>query len=96
MTPPLLNLYILFFGLGGLLAFHYGIQLDAISVALVVFSLYAGASNAGLIYQALQAEANVLTHITTKQRLLSAMRHAYEGINANAVSYTHLTLPTIA
>jgi len=49
MTPPILQLYILFFGLGGLLASRVGLTLDAFLVASVVFSLYAGASNAVLL-----------------------------------------------
>lgn len=86
MTPPLLNLYIIFFGLGGLFALHYDIHFDAITVALIVFSLYAGASNASLIAQALSAEEQLLPNTTIKQRLPAAFLHAYEGINANAVN----------
>ncbi|MGS2717312.1 ABC transporter permease subunit [Eionea flava] len=86
MTPPLLNLYIIFFGLGGLFALHYGIRFDAIIVALIVFSLYAGASNASLISQALNAEKHLFPNTTIRQRLPAAFQHAYEGINANAVN----------
>lgn len=42
MTPPLLTMYLLFFGLGGLLATHYGIKLSAIGVAIVCLSFYTG------------------------------------------------------
>ena len=45
MTPPLLQLYVLFFGIGGIL-FAYGFTLDAFSLAAVVLSLYAAAGNA--------------------------------------------------
>ncbi len=45
MTPPLLQLYVVFFGIGGIL-FAYGFTLDAFSLAAVVLSLYAAASNA--------------------------------------------------
>ena len=45
MTPPLLQLYIVFFGLGGVLL-ALGFTLDAFLVAAVVLSLYAAASNA--------------------------------------------------
>ena len=45
MTPPLLQLYVFFFGIGGIL-FAYGFTLDAFSLAAVVLSLYAAASNA--------------------------------------------------
>ena len=45
MTPPLLQLYVFFFGVGGIL-FAYGFTLDAFSLAAAVLSLYAAASNA--------------------------------------------------
>ena len=45
MTPPLLQLYVVFFGIGGIL-FAYGFTLDAFSLAAVVLSLYAASSNA--------------------------------------------------
>lgn len=45
MTPPLLQLYIVFFGLGGVLL-ALGFTLDAFLVAAVVLSLYAVSSNA--------------------------------------------------
>ena len=45
MTPPLLQLYVVFFGLGGVVL-ALGFTLDAFTVAAVVLSLYAAASNA--------------------------------------------------
>ena len=45
MTPPLLQLYIVFFGLGGVLL-ALGFTVDAFLVAAVVLSLYAASSNA--------------------------------------------------
>ena len=45
MTPPLLQLYIVFFGLGGVLL-SLGFTLDAFLVSAVVLSLYAASSNA--------------------------------------------------
>ncbi len=45
MTPPLLQLYVVFFGLGGVVL-ALGFSLDAFTVASVVLSLYAAASNA--------------------------------------------------
>ena len=86
MTPPLLNLYIIFFGLGGLASLHYGIQFNAIVVATVVFSLYAGASNGALLCQALHAAKKYHPEDNSRQLFASAFQHAYEGINANAVN----------
>ena len=45
MTPPLLQLYVVFFGLGGVVL-ALGFSLDAFTVAAAVLSLYAAASNA--------------------------------------------------
>ena len=45
MTPPLLQLYVVFFGFGGVVL-AFGFSLDAFTVASVVLSLYAAASNA--------------------------------------------------
>lgn len=45
MTPPLLQLYLVFFGIGSVLAAR-GLTLDALWVAVAVLSLYAGAANA--------------------------------------------------
>jgi len=45
MTPPLLQLYLVFFGFGGVVL-ALGFSLDAFTVAASVLSLYAAASNA--------------------------------------------------
>ena len=63
MTPPLLQLYIVFFGLGGVLL-SLGFTLDAFLVAAVVLSLYAASSNAiafSLCYAAIMGNsANIV------------------------------------
>jgi polar amino acid transport system substrate-binding protein len=46
MTPPLLQMYMLFFGVGAVLGTQYGIVLDALFVGVLCLSLYAGAANA--------------------------------------------------
>lgn len=86
MTPPLLNLYIVFFGLGGLAAYHYGLQFDAVAIAVIVFSLYAGSSNAVLMCQALQAVHKHHPEKPTRALFAIAFPQAYEGINANSVN----------
>ena len=45
MTPPLLLMYVLFFGVGYYVAIHTGWTLNAFLVAVVCLSAYAGASN---------------------------------------------------
>lgn len=86
MTPPLLNLYIIFFGLGGLAGLHFGLQFNAIVVAIVVFSSYAGASNAALLCQALHAAKAHHPDYTFRALFASAFQHAYEGVNANSIN----------
>ncbi len=56
MTPPLLQMYAVFFGLGGVV-FALGFTLDAFTVAAVVLSLYAAGSNAVLFSQAADVAA---------------------------------------
>lgn len=51
MTPPLLQLYLVFFGLGGLFAAR-GVTLSALAAAVIVLSLYAGAANAVALAEA--------------------------------------------
>lgn len=52
MTPPLLQMYVLFFGIGALLSSQYGVALDALFVAVLCLSLYAGAANAYALVEA--------------------------------------------
>jgi polar amino acid transport system substrate-binding protein len=46
MTPLLLQIYVVFFGLGAVVAERWGIALDATAVVVVCISVYAGAANA--------------------------------------------------
>jgi polar amino acid transport system substrate-binding protein len=43
MTPPLLIIYLILFGIGSMLAAHYGISLSAIAVVVWCLSVYTGA-----------------------------------------------------
>jgi polar amino acid transport system substrate-binding protein len=52
MTPPLLQIYILFFGLGAIMFQHWGVGLDAMLVVFVCISFYAGAANAYALAEA--------------------------------------------
>ena len=46
MTPPLLQIYVIFFGIATMLGTYSGIQLDAMFVVILCLSFYAGAANA--------------------------------------------------
>lgn len=86
MTPPILQLYILFFGLGGLLASGYGLTLSGFVVASVVFSLYAGSANAVVLATALDHMGEAGEGRTPWQQVLHAIDRAYEGLVANCVN----------
>lgn len=52
MTPPLLQIYVLFFGLGGWLASRWGVVTDPVLTVLACLSLYAGAAVAQALLEA--------------------------------------------
>ena len=56
MTPPLLQLYVVFFGIGALLA-TAGFTVDGFAVAVLILSLYAGSANAVAFAEAADVEA---------------------------------------
>jgi polar amino acid transport system substrate-binding protein len=55
MTPPLLQLYIVFFGIGSYIVSHWGWPVDGLVVAIVCFSAYAGAANVSAFAEAMRA-----------------------------------------
>jgi polar amino acid transport system substrate-binding protein len=56
MTPPLLQIYVVFFGVGNFLAANYGLSIGAVPAAVLCLSCYAGAA----IAQSLVDAATVL------------------------------------
>jgi polar amino acid transport system substrate-binding protein len=54
MTPPLLQLYIVFFGVGSFIVTNWGWPIDSLLVALVCFSAYAGAANVSAFAEAIR------------------------------------------
>jgi polar amino acid transport system substrate-binding protein len=86
MTPPLLQLYIVFFGLGGLLSRSLGSTLSSFAVAALVLSLYAGATDAALIRAELVRLAGERPGIPPHRLLPAAFERAYEGLAAASVN----------
>ena len=85
MTPPLLQLYVVFFGLGGLLA-RQGLTIGGFATAVAVLSLYAGAANAVAISEAAATLAPGLPH---RARRIAALAHpAVMGSCINVVKAT--------
>lgn len=52
MTPPLLQIYVVFFGVGSFVITHWGLSVDGAVVAAMCLSFYAGAGNAVAINEA--------------------------------------------
>lgn len=86
LTPPILQLYILFFGIAVVIRANLGVSLDVFWIAAFVFSLYAGATNAVLI----QSELSDLSHKTPDARpsalLSKAALGAYDGLFATCIN----------
>lgn len=86
MTPPLLQLYIVFFGLGGLMASRWGLAPGSFLVAAVVLSLYAGATNAVLLRTALAQLARERPGARPRALLPAAVERCYPGLVATSVN----------
>lgn len=86
MTPPILQLYIVFFGLGGLLAGRFGLTLSGFMVASLVFSVYAGASNAALLSPALARQARQDPQARLSRRVARSIEQSFEGLVAIMVN----------
>ncbi|WP_227270657.1 transporter substrate-binding domain-containing protein [Roseobacter weihaiensis] len=86
MTPPILQLYIVFFGLGGLLSTPGGFAPGAFVIAAVILSLYAGATNTIILSHALQAEALARPDTGTVARLPGAITRGFDGLVAACVN----------
>lgn len=80
MTPPILQLYIVFFGLSGLLSSYLGVTLSSFVVASVVFSIYAGASNAAILLPALIRNQQADPRASLPTLLVRAVEQTYESL----------------
>ncbi|SHE84829.1 polar amino acid transport system substrate-binding protein [Kaistia soli DSM 19436] len=85
MTPPLLQLYLVFFGIGGLVAVH-GLTLSAFWCAVAVLSFYAGAANAAAL-----AEAAATIGTAPQHRLKRALRLAHPAIMGSSINVVKAT-----
>ncbi|MEM8572380.1 MAG: transporter substrate-binding domain-containing protein [Pseudomonadota bacterium] len=86
MTPPILQLYILFFGLGGYLAAHYGYTPGSFGIAALVLSFYAGATNAVLLGSAIGHLQEEKPGIPAYRLLPPAVERCYEGLVSTSVN----------
>ena len=91
MTPPLLQLYIVFFGLGGVLL-ALGFTLDAFLVAAVVLSLYAASSNAIAFALAADVAATGSHRLRlTPRDVQRAFRLCYAAVMGNSANIVKAT-----
>ncbi len=86
MTPPILQLYIVFFGIGGMLANADLIAPGSFATAGVILSFYAGATNAVLLSHALAQERLTAPDASALQLLPGAIRRSFDGLVAACVN----------
>lgn len=91
MTPPLLQLYLVFFGFGSLIA-GFGFTVDAFVVAVVVLSAYAGAANAVAFAEAADVAARGGPRLAfTLADVARALRLSYPAVMGSAVNIVKAT-----
>jgi polar amino acid transport system substrate-binding protein len=92
MTPPLLQIYVVFFGIGAWTAMRWGFAVDPILAVLLCLSLYAGAAVAQALLEATQVLAAQLPDFrlgtATLSRALHASRGPISGILVNIAKAT--------
>lgn len=88
MTPPLLQLYIVFFGIGSYIVTNWGWPIDGLFVALLCFSAYAGAGNVSAFAEAIrvaQADGGTTTDWHRVARL------AWPAVTASCINIAKAT-----
>jgi polar amino acid transport system substrate-binding protein len=89
MTPPLLQLYIVFFGIGSFIVTNWGWAVDGLLVALVCFSAYAGAANVSAFAEAIRvAQAQPVAGRADWRRIA---RLAWPSITGSCVNIAKAT-----
>lgn len=86
MTPPILQLYIVFFGVGSLMASRWGVTPGAFAVAGTILAAYAGASDAVLVSAALEIEQARRPGTALPALLPAALLRAFDGLVAVSVN----------
>ncbi|GGC47174.1 hypothetical protein GCM10011504_27050 [Siccirubricoccus deserti] len=92
MTPPLLQIYVVFFGIGAWTVMRWGFAVDPMLAVLLCLSLYAGAAVAQALLEAAQVLAAQLPDFrlgaATLGRALHASRGPINGILVNIAKAT--------
>lgn len=92
-TPPLILLYVVFFGFGALMFQRYGLSLSSILAAVLVFSLYAGAGIGGVLMPSYQRFVRENTQLGGKgaSPLSRAFETNIDAVVANCVNIVKAT-----
>ncbi len=88
MTPPLLQLYIVFFGVGSFIVSRWGWPIDGLAVALLCFSGYAGAANISAFAEVIRAAPAAGTAGAGWRRIA---RLAWPSVTASCVNLAKAT-----
>ncbi|MEM7490268.1 MAG: transporter substrate-binding domain-containing protein [Pseudomonadota bacterium] len=86
MTPPILQLYIAFFGLGGVFLAAPELTPGAFVIACAVFSLYAGASNAVMLSHGMAQVRAARPAAAAPALLPAAIGRSFDGLIAACVN----------
>jgi polar amino acid transport system substrate-binding protein len=93
MTPPLLQIYILVFGIGSVVAAHWGIHLNAFFAVVMSLSLYTGAGVMRVLEDAARYERKLMPEFTLGVSTLGLLiRRASGSITALVVNVTKATM----
>ncbi|HEV3105680.1 MAG TPA: transporter substrate-binding domain-containing protein [Trinickia sp.] len=88
MTPPLLQIYVLLFGIGAIAAAHWGVRFNAFFIVVLSLSLYTGAALMYALEDAARHEGFALSP-STVGRLI---RRSSASISALLVNVTKATM----
>lgn len=92
MTPPLLQIYVIFFGVGGLLVSRLGVGLGAFEVAALCLAVYAGSANVAALLDAAAVLRLREPGARVGPRALGALfRLTYPAVMANTVNIIKAT-----
>ena len=90
LTPPLLHLYIIFFGIGSYLSAGLDLFLNPVLVAVFSFSIYTGAANGGILEAAMLEYREQNSKAKLHRQIIKAIDASYENLRSNLVNLVKL------
>jgi polar amino acid transport system substrate-binding protein len=93
MTPPLLQIYVLFFGLGSIFAAHWGMQFSAFWIVVLVLCFYTGAGLMHTLDHSIaEAHAKDPGYVLDARSLPRLLVESSAAITASLVNVTKSTM----